>query len=127
MPLTYFFMIILRIDIYGFWLGMTVAEGVINIMFIILLQRLDFDAIAQIALRNVRLETTVSKELPNGEEIELLSAREKNTSEGVSAGMGDPASSLTELLRPKLFILLLFIVIFVVSLIFSKFSSKLVA
>ena len=54
-PVAILLMFYFRIDIYGFWLGIIVAETITNILLFILIQRFDWNRHAEKALRRIAL------------------------------------------------------------------------
>ena len=145
LPLSYIFMFVIHLDIYGFWLGMISAETVTNLLLFILIWHFDWNIIS--GKTQKRIHALMESKLPrnstlslNGEEeehIELLQIEfreniihsqtdDDQTAERLSINDGDmsqgdtsSSESLFRLVGGKIIILILLCSIFIVSFITS--------
>ena len=84
LPLSYIFMFVMSLDIYGFWLGMISAETVTNILLFIFIWHFDWNVILEKTQESIHIlmESNLSQTSslpPNSEEehIGLLSIESK--------------------------------------------------
>lgn len=104
-----------RIDIYGFWLGIIAAETVTNTLLFILIQRFDWKSHAKAALIRVNFNpknatadiTTIAVPDENSEKIQTDIIKDTNQ------------TSWMKLIRIKIIILLLFICFLIVGIVTS--------
>jgi hypothetical protein len=98
-------MFFVRIDIYGFWIGIIAAETVTNTLLFILVQRFNWEGHAKAAL--IRINFNPKTATTNIATIPITD--EKSESIKTNSAINTDQTSWTKLIRMKLFILLLFI------------------
>ncbi|CAF4334985.1 unnamed protein product, partial [Rotaria sp. Silwood2] len=59
LPMAYIFMFIIHMDIYGYWIGMIVASSAIAGILFVFIWRLDWNAMAQIAIDRIHFDKTL--------------------------------------------------------------------
>ncbi|CAF1603487.1 unnamed protein product [Adineta ricciae] len=127
LPLAYVFTYVIHMNIYGFWLGIIIAEIIMNTALFILVWFFNWETFSQTAMKRFQRDDTMalpedsallSKRLlkPSADEnLQLLPRQctEENDEEGVADGASQssshaaiPQSSVFELIRVKLTILI---------------------
>jgi len=107
-PTAFILMFICRFDIFGFWIGIIVAETVTNTFLFILVQRFHWESHSNKALKRILLNSTnIQTENPvSSDDIEFESDKKP--------------ISWSELLRVKILIFCVFVIFFI----FGIFTSK---
>jgi uncharacterized membrane protein len=98
-------MFFVRIDIYGFWIGVITAETVTNTLLFILVQRFNWEGHAKAAL--IRINFNPKTATTNLTTISITN--EKSEAIKTNSTTDTDQTSLMKLIRIKLFTLLLFI------------------
>jgi hypothetical protein len=128
LPLAYIFMYIIHMDIYGFWLGIIIAEVTTNTMLFVLVWRFDWDACSKAATDRIQLDTSLTSSQDNlsldtrkDDERTVLYDKARATSDQKEKNFDTtaPQESLLKSIRIKLIVLFLFVCLFVISVISS--------
>jgi len=104
-PLAAILMFFVRIDIYGFWIGVITAETVTNTLLFILVQRFNWEGHAKAAL--IRINFNPKTATTNITKISITN--EKSEAIKTNSTIDTDQTSWMKLIRIKLFTLLLFI------------------
>ncbi len=108
-------MFFVRIDIYGFWIGVIAAETVTNTLLFILVQRFNWERHAQAAL--VRINFNPKNATTNIATVSITD--QKSEIIKTESTMDTDQNSWMKLIRIKLLILLLFICFLIIGIITS--------
>jgi hypothetical protein len=146
LPLAYILTFIVHMDIYGFWLGMIVGVGLIDVMLVVFVWHFDFDALSKTAHEHIRFDTsatfsqnslpldTSTSDQTTDERVQLLSFKYESENDRaaldtttqtagnrqeIKSDTLEPEERLFKLLRTKIIILFLFICLFIISVILS--------
>ena len=140
LPLAYVFTYVIHMNIYGFWLGIIIAELIMNTALFILVWCFDWETFSQTAMKRFQRDGTMtlsedsallSNRLLKPSADESLQLLSRHCTEGISEeGPADsvlqssshatiPQTSVFELIKVKLIVLFLLLVLFVSSLVLS--------
>jgi hypothetical protein len=114
-PIAAVLMFFVRIDIYGFWIGVIAAETVTNTLLFILVQRFNWERHAQAAL--VRINFNPKNATTNIATVSITD--QKSEIIKTESTMDTDQNSWMKLIRIKLLILLLFICFLIIGIITS--------
>jgi len=108
-------MFFVRIDIYGFWIGIIAAETVTNTLLFILVQRFNWDRHAKAAL--IRINFNPKNATTNIVTVSM--ADEKSQTIQTDSINDIDQNSWIKLIRIKVFVLLLFICFLIIGIVTS--------
>jgi len=114
-PIAAFLMFFVRIDIYGFWIGIIAAETVSNTLLFILVQRFNWDRHAKAAL--IRINFNPKNATANIATVPM--ADEKSQTAQTDSINDIDQNSWIKLIRIKVFVLLLFICFLIIGIVTS--------
>ncbi len=114
-PIAAFLMFFVRIDIYGFWIGIIAAETVTNTLLFILVQRFNWDRHAKAAL--IRINFNPKNATTNIAAVSM--ADEKSQTIQTDSINDIDQNSWIKLIRIKVFVLLLFICFLIIGIVTS--------
>jgi len=114
-PIAAVLMFFVRIDIYGFWIGVIAAETVTNTLLFILVQRFNWECHAQAAL--VRINFNPKNATTNIATVSITD--QKSEIIKTESTIDTDQNSWMKLIRIKLLILLLFICFLIIGIITS--------
>lgn len=107
-PLAVFLMFFIRIDIYGFWLGIMFAETVTNVLLCYTIKRFNWQRHSQKALKRIAFHS----DKPNSECNVLEDNKLEEDILQTNFTQNKQESSLSDLFVKKLIVLALFISVF---------------
>lgn len=126
LPVAYITTFIFHMDIFGFWIGVIVAEMFTIVLLFVLLHRFDWSTYSQetfdrMAKESLEHFTLIASNKNNNDESELLLSRNRIRIEEseMTSVKNTSKQSVMKLIRIKLAVFLLFLSLFVVSAVFN--------
>lgn len=114
-PLAAVLMFFVRLDVFGFWLGIIVAETITNALLFILVQRFDWERHSKAAL--VRI--TFNPKTATSEIATVAGFEEKPVDLEVAVSTGTDQTRWLHLVRTKVIVLLLFVFLLIAGIVTS--------
>jgi hypothetical protein len=118
-PLAAVLMFFVRLDIFGFWLGIIVAETITNTLLFILVQRFNWERHAKAALLRITFNPkTVTTDIAT-----IPTSHDKPSEPNVVISSATDDTSWIKLIRTKLIVLLLLICVLIAGIVVSSMVS----
>jgi len=111
-PIAAFLMFFVRIDIYGFWIGIIAAETITNTLLFILVQRFNWERHAKAALIRINFN-------PKNATNNIATVSITNENSQIDSINDTDQNSWMKLIRIKIFVLLLFICFLIIGIVTS--------